>query len=53
MTFAINASPESFKKFQEAAAKKVKNIAPYGEPVGVYAGLEERFIEAKYNGTTY
>ena len=46
MTFAINPPEGSVATFDKVAATKVKNIAPYGGPVGVYAGLEERFIES-------
>ena len=44
MTFAINPPAGSVDTFNKVAATKVKNIAPYGGPVGVVAGLEERFI---------
>jgi plastocyanin len=44
MTFAINPPAGSVDTFNNVAATKAKNIAPYGGPVGVLAGLEERFI---------
>jgi plastocyanin len=44
MTFAINPPAGSVDTFNKVAATKAKNIAPYGGPVGVVAGLEERFI---------
>jgi plastocyanin len=44
MTFAINPPAGSVETFDKVAATKTKNIAPYGGPVGVVAGLEERFI---------
>jgi len=44
MTFAINPPPGSVEKFNEVAATKENNIAPYGGPNGVHLGLVERFI---------
>jgi hypothetical protein len=44
MTFAINPPPGTVETFDKVAATKAKNIAPYGGPVGVLAGLEEVFI---------
>jgi plastocyanin len=51
MTFAINPPAGSVETFNRVAANKTKNIAPSGGPVGVLAGLEERFIE-KPSGTS-
>ena len=44
MTFAINPPAGSVDKFNQVAATKQKNIAPYGGPHGVELGLVERFI---------
>ena len=52
MTFAINPPPGSVETFNQVAATKLNNIAPYGEPVGVVAGIEERFIESYYESTS-
>lgn len=46
MTFAINPPAGSVATFDQVAATKAQNIAPPGGPVGVVAGLEERFIES-------
>jgi hypothetical protein len=43
MTFAINPPPGSVEKFNQVAATKEKNIAPYGRPVGVRSELVQRF----------